>query len=214
MNNQLPIEIRPAYNIEHNFIYNSWIKSGFRSRALGIIAKELYTLNQHDVITHLLGRCNVLVAQELNKPESLYGYIVYQWLDGVFVLHYAYTKEMFRKLGVLSNLLNAANFHPQQSAGFYTHTTKAAFEVEPKLNLIYNPYLLINPKYEVLVSSPKTPVKPTPIKEINEFEIVGFDSQEQPSVIIKSSEIIEKSEEEKMDELEKELMRKHGGASE
>jgi len=160
---RLPIEIRKGYDHETNFIYNSWIKSGHRSRTHEIIAKELYTLNQHDVITHVLARANVIVAQELDKPESLYGYLVYQWLDGVFVVHYAYTKQVFRSLGVLSSLLQYAGFEPQQSAGFYTHTTKAAHAIDTKLNLIYNPYIIINPKYEVLTSQPKARVYPPEI---------------------------------------------------
>lgn len=163
----LPIQVRQNIPQEVNFIYNSWIKSGYRSRALECVAKELYTLNQHDVITHLLGRCEVLVAHELHKPESLFGYIVYEWLDGVFVLHYAYTKQMFRGLGILSILLEEAGFYKERSAGFYTHVTKAAKDVEQKVNLIYNPYLLINPKYDVMVRAPAKSVQPAKVPDSN-----------------------------------------------
>lgn len=165
MSAKLPISIREAYDSEHPFIYNSWIKSGFRSRALEIVAKELYTIHQHDIITHILARSTVVVAQELNKPENLYGYLVYQWIDGVFVVHYAYTKQIYRGLGVLTALLEDSGFNHRATAGFYTHTTKAAHNIDNKLNLIYNPYLLSNPKYEVLTSSPKKPVKPSPVAQ-------------------------------------------------
>lgn len=165
MKEKLPIVLREAYNVEHNFIYNSWIKSGHRSRALDMVAKEIYTINQHDVITHFLARSSVIVAQEINRPESLYGYIVYQWLDGVFVCHYAYVKQYYRNIGIFKALLAAAGFQPENSAGFYTHVTKAAQNVDTKVNLIYNPYLLINPKYEVLTSQPIMPIDPPMIPD-------------------------------------------------
>jgi hypothetical protein len=69
-------------------------------------------------------------------------------------MHYAYVKQTFRKLGVFTNLLAAAKFYPKVSAGFYTHSTKAMSHIEHKFNLIYNPYLLSNPKYGVLTSMP------------------------------------------------------------
>lgn len=167
----LPIEIREAYQSEHNFIYNSWIKSGFRSKAHQIIAKEIYTLNQHEIITHILARADIIVAQEINKPESIYAYLVYQYVDGTFVAHYAYTKEAFRNLGMLSSLLQQAGFNKNNSAGFLTHPTVAALAVGEKNNLFYNPYVLLNPKYEVLVSAPKVRVIPPQI-DIEQFTII------------------------------------------
>ena len=166
----LPIEIREAYPSETNFIYNSWIKSGHRSRVYEMVAKEIYTLNQHDIITHVLARANVIVAQEHNKPENIYGYLVYQHVDGVLVVHYAYTKQIFRRLGILNSLLAATGFDKKASLGFYTHSTKAAHDMEARLNLIYNPYLLINPKYEVLNSNPKQAVVPAPVLPAENIE--------------------------------------------
>lgn len=154
----LPIVIRPAFPEEHNFIYSSWIKSGYRSRPLETVAKEIYTLNQHDIITSLLSRCEVLVAHQYQAPENLFGYIICQKVDNVFVLHYAYVKQTFRKLGVFAGLLRAAKFYPHLSAGFYTHSTKAMSHIEHKFNLIYNPYLLSNPKYGILISMPANKV--------------------------------------------------------
>lgn len=144
---QLPITIREAYPEEHPFIYNSWIKSGYRSTVYCQVPLQLYTLNQHQTITGLLERCKVLVVQELGKPESIFAYIVYDVVDGVFVCHYAYTKQTWRRLGLLRALLDAASYNDYQTSGFYTHMTRASLDVGHKLNLYYNPYQLINPRY-------------------------------------------------------------------
>jgi hypothetical protein len=151
---EIPIAVREIFPEEHNFVLHSWIKSGQRSNNFGVVAKELYTLNQHEIITSLLTRSKILVAQELDKPESLYGYIVYDLIDGVFTLHYAYVKQFFRGLGVLKALLSHANFSTE-TAGFYTHHTKICDKVMPSLNLMYNPYLLINPKFSPLCKNPE-----------------------------------------------------------
>lgn len=151
---ELPIAVREIFPEEHNFVLNSWIKSGYRSKQMECVAKEIYTLNQHEVITSLLVRSNVLVAQELDKPENLYGYIVYDYIDGIFVLHYAYVKQFFRGLGVFRTMLEHADFNAT-SAGFYTHHTKICDKIMPNLNMLYNPYLLINPKFSPLCKNPE-----------------------------------------------------------
>lgn len=150
---ELPIAVREIFPEEHNFVLNSWIKSGYRSRQMESVAKEIYTLNQHEIITSLLVRSKVLVAQELDKPENLYGYIVYDYIDGIFVLHYAYVKQFFRGLGVFKTLLDHADFKCEH-AGFYTHHTKICDKVMQNLNMLYNPYLLINPKFSPLIKPP------------------------------------------------------------
>lgn len=161
----LPIAVREIFPEEHNFVLNSWIKSGHRSRNFEAVAKEIYTLNQHEVITSLLTRSKVLVAQELDKPENLYGYIVYDYIDGVFTLHYAYTKQFFRGLGVFKLMLEHAGF-AADTAGFYTHQTKVCEKVMPAVNLLYNPYLLINPKFSPLCRNPNRKVTSLKISDL------------------------------------------------
>lgn len=149
----LPYAIRDVFPEEYNFIYNSWIKSGYRSKAYEMVAKEIYTLNQHDIITSLLVRAKIIVVQELNNPENIYGYLVYDYVDGIFTVYYAYVKQFFRGFGLLKALLAHAGFK-NGSAGFYTHPTKLSYHVCHKLGLLYNPYLLINPKYSPLLKKP------------------------------------------------------------
>lgn len=156
---QIPIQIRPCFPEEYPFIYNSWIKSGYRSKCLEVVAKELYAINQHDIISSLITRSNIIVAQELGKPENLFGYLVYDYVDGIFVAYYAYTKQLFRNIGILKNLLHHAGFDGSV-AGFYTHHTKTCNSIDYKLNLLYNPYILINPKFAPWARQPSMSLVP------------------------------------------------------
>ena len=167
MDSKLPIAIRNVFPEEHNFILNSWIKSGYRSKTLEPVAKEIYTLNQHEVISSLLVRSKVIVAQELNNPENIYGYICYDYIDGIFVLHYAYTKQIYRNLEIFKHLLqHAAKDNPV--TGFYTHHTKVCEKIMPKLNLLYNPYLLINPKFNPMLKNPERKLENLKLKKVIE----------------------------------------------
>ena len=68
----------------------------------------------------------------------------FEIVQGQFVLHYAYIKENFRKLGLFKALLAATN-HDFKGAGLYTHRVPKTFPIlESKYNLIYHPYILIN----------------------------------------------------------------------
>jgi len=155
---QLILQTRQAFTSEFNFIYNSWIKSGYRSNTYSHVDKNLYTLNQHDIVSGLLARAKTLVAHEPGKPENLLGYIVYDIVDNVFVVYYAYTKEMFRKLGIQKILLKSAGYN-LNSMGFYTHNTKHGDNAARHVNLFFNPYLLLSPKHNPWKKEAKITVK-------------------------------------------------------
>lgn len=129
----VPVKFRPADETDVSFIFSSWLKS-FKAHA-GPIKSVVYYEYQHRKIVQLLQRSYVTIACSPDDTEQIIGYVVHEEINGVFVAHYAYVKNSFRKLGVLTQLMRESN----ANKGFCTHFTGQ--KLLDKFQLIYNPYL-------------------------------------------------------------------------
>lgn len=134
------VQLRNATETDVPFIFNSWLKS-YRSSALaGKISNPVYFQFQHQAIERLLKRSQVKMLCSAQDPNDLKGYVVFEQIDGVLVLHYAYIKHSFRRLGLLKYATQELSLG---ASGFYTHDTPTAAKIikEKSLKLVYNPYL-------------------------------------------------------------------------
>lgn len=140
----LPIVIREAQEGDIPFIFNSWLQS-FRS---GLMPKKvdntIYFSEHHKVIERLIKRAPTLIACDPADPATIYGYLCYEKIDGVFVLHYCYVKHTFRAMGVMRQLLAATEQDFKNNSGVFSHMTMIFERLALKYNLIYHPYILIN----------------------------------------------------------------------
>lgn len=137
---KLPILFRDPHPADLNFIFNSWLQSFKGSKVLDHISQEFYYQGQHQVIERILRQANIKMLVNSEQTEDIYGYIIFEEIEGIFVMHYAYLKQTFRYLGLFRRMLN--EFKPGEGAGFYTHNSKCAYYVGQKFNLFYNPYIL------------------------------------------------------------------------
>lgn len=110
------LQIRPATASDLPFILDSWCRSFRDSPYAGVIRNDDFHRVQRSTIAGLLGRgARVLVAAEPTTGRIL-GWLAH---EGTELLHYAYVKRPFRRLGVARRLLEAAGL----SRGRYTHRT-------------------------------------------------------------------------------------------
>lgn len=134
------VHIRTATEADIGFIFNSWLKSYKNSAFSKYIANPVYFDLHHKVIESILKRSKVLIAAQPSDPTRIFGYVCVEEVSGTHVVHYAYTKESFRKMGLLKLLIEEAQLPDMV---FYTHSTVSSSMVLPKIGkrAIYNPYL-------------------------------------------------------------------------
>lgn len=148
----LPIAIREAQEGDIPFIFSSWLKS-FRS---GLMNKEvdntIYFSEHHKLTERLLKRSTTLMAVSPDDPATIYGYICFEKIEGLFVLHYVYVKHTFRAMGVMRQLMKATG-QDFKTAGLFSHMTKIFERLSLKYDLIYHPYILIN--YNIETQKPE-----------------------------------------------------------
>jgi GNAT superfamily N-acetyltransferase len=137
---QAPYNIREAETKDVPFIFNSWLKSYRNSNFARPLENTIYFSEHHKVIERVLQHHGVIIACNPEDPSQIYGFLCAGYVDGILVLHYAYVKQPFRKLGIAKALLNCLE-QPDDSAILYTHQTRVAQTVAPRYNMIYHPYL-------------------------------------------------------------------------
>jgi len=135
------VRLRPIIEDDTAFIFNSWLKSYRFSHFGEKITNTIYFAEHHKVIERLIDNSKVLVACNPEEPSQVYGYIIGEEVDGIFVLHFIYVKHTFRNMGVGKTLLDAWG-HNKEKAGVYTHHTRMADKLAAKYNFVYHPYLM------------------------------------------------------------------------
>jgi len=145
--NNLPVVIRKATEHDVPFIFNSWLKSFRDSSLVAAVSNTVYFSNQHKLIQKLVKTSEVLISCNPDDPDQLYGYIVCERIDNVFVIHYVYIKTSFRGLGLAKALLAATDYNGKELAA-HSHSTKAAQFIGRRYNFIYHPYVLFDLKTE------------------------------------------------------------------
>ncbi len=139
----IPVSIREAQEGDVSFIFSSWLKS-FRT---GLVCKKVentvYFTEHHKLVERLLKRSTTLIASDPEDPATIYGYLCFERIEGLFVLHYVYVKHTFRAMGVMRQLM-AATEQDFNTAGLFSHMTIIMERLSLKYNLLYHPYILIN----------------------------------------------------------------------
>lgn len=97
------------------FIYGSWLDSFRLSHSAGVVPMDCYRDVYTDAINRLLSRptCDVLVAYmpgESAGLADLHGFLCGERTSRGPIIHFCYTKETRRRLGVARGMFEAAGF--------------------------------------------------------------------------------------------------------
>lgn len=136
-----PWVIREAKAEDLNFIYATWLNHYRYYSSLGKSCRNsVFFAEYPKVIDELLERpsTKVLVACFPETKDVVLSYMVFEPL----ILHYVFTKEIYRKHGIARTLFNQA--FPYANTIQFTHRT---LESEPLLQkygnqLVFNPFHL------------------------------------------------------------------------
>ena len=128
--------IRQALGNDLAFIYSTWLNS-YRadSHYRKTCTKFIFFKEYPRVVDLILGRATTIVACLPDQPNVIIGYLVHE--PGV--CHYAFTKESFRKLGVMSTLWNHAFKEREVVTSHKTRCVEGAMEFH---RVTFNPFLL------------------------------------------------------------------------
>lgn len=125
------ISLRIAVPDDANLIFSTWLLGLYHGNNLyHEIPKEIYFSEYKKVVTHLLGKSEIVVACLKDTPDVVLGYVVTQGTT----LHWIFVKRAWRKLGIATMLMPA-------NITKVTHLTKLGQSLKPK-GVVFDPFNL------------------------------------------------------------------------
>jgi hypothetical protein len=147
------LDHRPAERRDLALIMSSWLKSFKGSHYAGPIPNDLYWDTYRLSLERILSRPAVRVWIAVNPGEPDPEHEIYGWLamepGAPPVVHYAYVKQAFRRMGVARSLFHAAGVDTSQPFT-YTFRTKDVADVVRRGRLMarHDPMLVRYPTAE------------------------------------------------------------------
>lgn len=136
------IHVRPLEEEDLPFIFSSWLRSYRASAFAKRIKKDVYFLWHQLVVERILARPSVstIVACLDGHPDVILGFIVFEKVkDEPKIIHYAFVKESFRRMGITKTLMIGTGI---RGPFFFSHWTYALDPIFDKNQerMIYDPY--------------------------------------------------------------------------
>lgn len=131
--------IRKPTEADLNFLYNSWLKS--LRQSLSTVDNTIFYGNHKKLIEELVTKCRVVISCNPEDITQIFGYIVFEIIEDISILHYVYVKHPFRKLGIATELFKFID-HNSELPCVASHYTRIFETIGPKWGLVFNPYVL------------------------------------------------------------------------
>lgn len=134
------LSTRDATESDLRFVRASWFES-FRSGGYAPqVAFPTYRAGQGGIIEGCLKRGQVLVAYATAVPDEICSWINFE--RGL--IHYVYTKQAYRKMGIAKKLIECAG-NGYANFAEHTHHTRVGQSLAAKIGTKLNPYPLYPP---------------------------------------------------------------------
>lgn len=119
--------IRVPTPSDERYIKQTWVSSYRNSPWAGTIPNNLFESVCAETYSQLILRgMSLRVCSNPANPEQLLGWLAYETSpNGDVVVHHAFTKPLFRQLGIMSQLLASAGVE-EGASFFYTHKTQSS----------------------------------------------------------------------------------------
>ncbi len=133
----LAIEFRPARASDEGLFYQPWIRTLQRAEPWSRLDPNYHSASCHALITSLMSRSTCTCAVDPSDDSQIFGVIVYGHGAQGGLLHWVYTKDLFRRALVASRLVDLAF---QGEPAHYTIKTPAIRHYEDKWNISFRSY--------------------------------------------------------------------------
>ena len=128
-----------------DFIMDSWTNLMYRQGYNNFVPREFFKERQYALIVNLLKRgARCYIACEKGNMEHPLGYICYETVKDLNVVHMLYVRQLFRRNGLGEKLMN--RIYPELRKNSEILITQPTYIIKKKkakeFNIIYLPHML------------------------------------------------------------------------
>ena len=142
---EYPVTTRPMKEEDRSFVFSTWLKSYRQSEWARSMSNDTFFSYHKHIVEEILNKpgtaVNVLCGID-GDEDTLYGYVVAEKVADKYLVHFMYCKYSFRKMGLMSKLIQDLGYFSTERVNFITHLPRNYKTFQKKYNLEYNPYIL------------------------------------------------------------------------
>jgi|ERR1035438_2029502 hypothetical protein len=137
-----PYVLRKVEETDLGFVYSNWSRVFREVPPMNMCPAAIFKPQQKKVIDCLLNTAKLLVACHPDDSDELLGFICYEFVAEVLVVHWIHIKSIFQHQHIASDILKT--LYPEMSSIIFTHNFREASKLRSKFNLVYDPFFIIN----------------------------------------------------------------------
>lgn len=131
--------LRSARKGDINAIRKAWLRSWHESPFGLEIHSGVFYRYARPLIDHMLTISDIAVLCSPSDEDYIMAFIVYTNQDEISIVHFAYTKKVYRRMGALTYMIDKCITDPIM----YTFQTNKTKLLADKFNATYNPFILM-----------------------------------------------------------------------
>ena len=101
------ILLRAPTNQDGSFIIDSWVREAREHYPANLVDKSLFYNEEKEIVKVLISKSLILIACNPEDPEQIYGYMVFEKVADIPIIHFLYVKLLFRENGIARHLINS-----------------------------------------------------------------------------------------------------------
>lgn len=137
----IPYLLRLALPEDHSFIYNTFLETFRKISPNQFISEEIYYSHQRERIRYLLKHSQTNIICDLDNPNHIQGYIIYDFISQYLVLHWMYLKNVYRRCDKSRQVLREIYPLLEKEPIICSHYSGSIFDhLKDQLQLTYNPF--------------------------------------------------------------------------
>jgi len=128
---------------DYSFVFSSWLRSYRQAFPVRNMPSQLYYDKQKQIIEYILSRADIHIACNVEDHGQIFGWVCFESRP-IHTIHFVYTKQPYRQMGIANALLiTAFDCKPHEaSVTQATHETKFYRYLMGNFQMILNPYYL------------------------------------------------------------------------
>lgn len=145
---------RVALEKDIPFIYDAWMKTMKGAFPFKAMPSQTFNKEFKSYIKKTIDKSEVFVLCNKDDQEQLYSFVVGSRLGNIPIIHFAYTKSIFWKMGLMRKLIEETfpevlehgcvytNFSPAlHSPNWFVEDKPFSHFLEMKYGMLFNPFM-------------------------------------------------------------------------
>lgn len=138
-----PFRIRPITPEDLPYIFSTWLDGQRKVGDRAYLTNSIYYEKEKSRISSILGESNVGIICNPDDSAHILGFLVWDFLEDLFILHYAHMKRTYHRLGIMSAAVNIICPKERRRSGFVvTHINDLTAKMRQKHGFKYNPFIM------------------------------------------------------------------------